>query len=237
MRDKSKKDFLGKNFVTAVILAAGSGKRAGSKTPKQFVKIAGKRIFEYSLEAFINSKLVNEIIFVVPVTFLKKIKIKNKKVKIISGGRRRQDSAVNALKNISGQSDVVLVHDAARPFVSGNLISSCIKAAMQNGGAIATSVLSDTIKTGAGGFVRETLDREKLFRAQTPQAFRSRYVEKMIGLLSGKKVYTDEAAALEVLKVKVKLVLNGGENLKITTASDVKRAEVILSLDRNKRRI
>jgi len=215
-------------FTTAVLLAAGAGQRTGLETPKQFVKINSRFLFEYSREKFEKSRFVHRIIMVVPREFRNKIKIKNKKIKIVRGGRRRQDSLLNALEEICSETEVVLVHDAARPFITEKMIKVSVLTARGYGGAVLAAPCRDTIKEAEKGFVKKTLCRRKLFEALTPQTFRAEFLVKMKKLLSGKTVFTDEASVLEKMRVPVKIIAAESMNMKITTAEDLRIAGVLM---------
>lgn len=215
-------------FTTAVLLAAGVGQRTGLETPKQFVKINSRFLFEYSWEKFEKLRFVYRIIVVVPRKFRNKIKLKSKKVKIVPGGRRRQDSLLNALEEICPETKVVLVHDAARPFITEKMIRDSVLAAREYGGAVLAAPCRDTIKEAERGFVKNTLSRSRLFEAQTPQTFRAEFLENMKKLLAEKAVFTDEASVLEKMRVPVKIITAESMNMKITTAEDLKIAGVLM---------
>jgi len=212
----------------AVLLASGAGRRTDFSRPKQFVKIAGKELYRHSLDVLLASVLIDEVTLVVPRNSVKKIKIKNAKLKITTGGARRQDSLFNALSGAGKKARTVLVHDSARPFITEDVIKSVLRSAAAHGAAIAAEKINDTVKEVAGGKEKKTLDRTKLFAAATPQAFRADYMEKVKKLLSGKQVFTDEAAVLEKLGVPVKIILAGGCNMKLTKKEDFQTAENLL---------
>jgi len=212
-------------FATAVLLAAGAGKRAGLKIPKQFVKLNSRLLFEHSLRKLEESKFIRSIILVLPRGYGG---VRNPEVKIIFGGRRRQDSLLNALEEISPRSDVVLVHDSARPFVTEEMIKKTVTAARRHGGAVMAAPCRNTMKIAGKGFVKKTVPRETLFEAQTPQAFRTDFIGRIKKLLPGKTVFTDEAAVLEKMGVRVKIITAERVNMKITTAEDLKIAEFLM---------
>jgi len=210
----------------AVVLAAGKSRRF-KKGFKQFKKINGKNLFEYSLEKFLSVREVKKIFLVVPENF-KTFSIKNARVEIISGGKRRQDSLFNALSKIKGNCDVVVVHDSARPFVTKRDIKNVIKQTVKSGASICGMKVYDTIKLTEMDFVKKTLPREKLFRAATPQGFRGEFLEKVKKLLKSKSKFTDEASVFEKLKIPVKIVICEDENFKITTEKEFKIAKILL---------
>ena len=217
-------------FSTAVITAGGSGQRFGEL--KQFKKLNGQPLCEYSLKTFIDVSLFGEIILVVPVENQKTIERQVKKkyrslVKVIVGGMNRQDSVKNGVMNSSSKTDLVVIHDAARPFITKKLIKDCILACSNSDGAIIALQPFDTIKYSKSNVVEKTIDREKVWMAQTPQAFNK---EKIIEAYNNKLdelIMTDESSMMEGMGYKIKIVRGSENNFKITTANDWKRAEMV----------
>jgi 2-C-methyl-D-erythritol 4-phosphate cytidylyltransferase/2-C-methyl-D-erythritol 2,4-cyclodiphosphate synthase len=152
---------------------------------------------------------------------------------VVAGGPRRQDSVRHGFEAVRGRADVVVVHDAARPFASADLVSRTIDAAIESGAALAALAASDTVKlTGdAGGagpvLVERTVPRERVFLAQTPQAFRADVLAAAIEAGRGDAVATDEAALAEAAGFPVRIVTGEPTNLKITTMTDLNAAEAI----------
>ncbi|PKN00112.1 MAG: 2-C-methyl-D-erythritol 4-phosphate cytidylyltransferase [Elusimicrobia bacterium HGW-Elusimicrobia-2] len=212
----------------AVLLAGGSGSRAGFASPKQFVKIAGKELYRHSLDALLASAEIDMVLLAVPASWVRKIGIENPKLKIIAGGARRQDSLFNALGFMGKDTRTVLVHDAARPFIKEKLIKLVLRAASRHGAALAAEKINDTVKETDGAFVKKTLDRTKLFAAQTPQAFRTGALDKIRKLLSGKRLFTDEAAVMEKLGLPVAIVSVESCNMKLTDRKDFEMAAKML---------
>jgi len=160
--------------VTAIIVAAGKGRRFKSKTPKPLARIAGKPVIVYSLEALIRHPSIKEIIVVANPLNIKAIavEIRQRRMKKITcvalGGRRRQDSVHNGLKFVDPRQGLVLVHDAARPFIDKKMISASIKAAANAGAAIVGVPVKATIKKVQGkNIVEKTINREGLWEIQT----------------------------------------------------------------------
>lgn len=216
--------------VSAIIVAAGAGKRFGSA--KQFALLRGKSVLERSLEAFAAHPEVDEIVLVLP-TDEDGIRYRErggKVVAVVPGGERRQDSVVRGLERLdSGPADIVLVHDAVRPLVSEEVISRVIAKARECGAAVAAVPVEDTIKEAAGGVVVRTLERENLQRVQTPQAFAREVLERALRKAREDEFYgTDEAALVERTGHPVAVVLGDRRNIKITTAADLKIAEALL---------
>jgi len=216
--------------VSAIIVAAGAGKRFGSA--KQFVLLRGQSVLDRSLGALAAHPEVDEIVLVLPAGEggAKYRKRFAKVVAVVRGGEKRQDSVVRGFKRLdSGPADIILVHDAVRPLVSGEVITRVIAKARECGAAIAAVPVEDTIKEATGGVVVRTLERENLQRVQTPQAFARDVLERALRKarqdgFSG----TDEAALVERTGHPVAVVLGDRRNIKITTAADLKIAEALL---------
>jgi 2-C-methyl-D-erythritol 4-phosphate cytidylyltransferase/2-C-methyl-D-erythritol 2,4-cyclodiphosphate synthase len=224
--------------VAAIIVAGGRGERAGSKQPKQFVDLGGGRtMVDMSIQAFLRTPAITEVIVAVPAGFVDSV-MRSPQVRVVDGGARRQDSMANALRTISAATDIVVVHDAARPFVTPSLIADTVAAASEHGAAIAALAVRDTVKralaSGGGYFVAETLPREEIFLAQTPQAFRRAVLERALAAAAGSDV-TDEAMLVERAGLPVHIVHGDPANLKVTTADELARAR--WSLDRTMMRI
>jgi 2-C-methyl-D-erythritol 4-phosphate cytidylyltransferase/2-C-methyl-D-erythritol 2,4-cyclodiphosphate synthase len=215
--------------VAAIIAAGGSGTRLGAAVPKQLLDIGGRTILQRSVEAFTSHPQVRDVIVVLPrgVAAAPPAWLAGaSRVTIVSGGERRQDSVANAFDAVPGDVDVVLVHDAARPFVSGALISRAIDAAAAHGAAIVAVPASDTVKRVAGhdGVISETLRREEIFLAQTPQAFRRDVLKDAVALGRSGTEATDEAALAERAGHPVHVVEGDSANVKITTPGDLETA-------------
>ena len=217
---------------SAIITAAGSGRRFGEA--KQFKKLHGKPLYEYSLDTFIKSRLFDEVILVIPNNNQEKIKREIKReygsqVNLVIGGPNRQDSVKNAIQNSNSKSDLVVIHDAARPFITKSLIEECISACKTSDGAIIGMQPHDTIKFSKNNIVEKTIDRSNIWMAQTPQAFNK---QKILEAYSSREfddlIITDESSLMEKLGYKIIIVPGDGKNFKITTLDDWKRAEAEL---------
>ena len=217
---------------SAIITAAGSGRRFGEA--KQFKKLHGKPLYEYSLDIFIKSKLFDEVILVIPNNNQEKLQkeIKSKygsQVNLVIGGPDRQDSVKNAIQNSNPKVDLVVIHDAARPFITKTLIEKCISACETSDGAIIAMQPHDTIKFSKDNIVEKTIDRSNIWMAQTPQAFNK---QKILEAYSSREfddlIITDESSLMEKLGYKIMIVPGNGKNFKITTFDDWKRAEAEL---------
>ncbi len=214
--------------VTAIIAAAGEGRRLGAAVPKQLLDIGGRSILERSVTAFTGHDRVDDVLVVLPpgLTFMEHA-IRNA-VQFVAGGPRRQDSVANAFDCVKPDCDVVLVHDAARPFVSADLISRAIDAAVAHGAAIAAVPARDTVKrverTGDRVVIAETIPRDAIYLAQTPQAFRREVLGAAVAIGRSGVDATDEAMLAERAGHRVHVVEGDPANVKITTASDLDAA-------------
>jgi 2-C-methyl-D-erythritol 4-phosphate cytidylyltransferase len=228
-----------KEKVTAIILAAGQGKRMNTTVAKQFLMLEDKPILFYSLQAFEES-LVDEIILVcgqeqieycthniiIPYGF-------KKVISVVEGGEERYDS-VNRTLLAMDNTDYVLIHDGARPFVTSDLINEVIDEVKKHGACIVAAPVKDTIKTvDKDGWIRETPDRKFMWLAQTPQAFDYSLIRKAYKLLfegneSDRKKVTDDAMVYEgYINQPVKVVKGDYYNIKITTPEDMTIAKGI----------
>jgi 2-C-methyl-D-erythritol 4-phosphate cytidylyltransferase / 2-C-methyl-D-erythritol 2,4-cyclodiphosphate synthase len=228
--------------VTAIIAAAGAGRRLGSAIPKQLLDIGGRSILERSVAAFVGHARVSEVIVVLPAALVEAppawVAEAGGRVRVVAGGARRQDSVANAFDRIDAASEVVLVHDAARPFVTADLISRSIDAAVAHGAAIVAVPVADTVKrVDRDGVVAETIARETIFLAQTPQAFRRGVLEAAVVLGRSGVEATDEAMLAERAGHPVHVIAGEPSNLKITTGADLDAARGAADRSRTASRI
>ncbi len=210
--------------VTAIIAAGGSGRRVGSPVPKQLLDVGGKTLLQRSIDAFRSHPGVDAVIVAVPADVLNAPPSWLEGVQLVAGGERRQDSVRHAFEVVAADCDIVLVHDAARPFVTADVISRAIQGARAHGAAIVAVPVSDTVKRVAGEVIVETLPREEIFLAQTPQAFRRDVLGAAIDVGRTTHSATDEAMLAERAGYRVHVVTGDPENVKVTTAADVARA-------------
>lgn len=222
---------------TAVIVAAGSGKRMGKDIPKQFIPIKGNPIIYYTLKAFEKNNNIENIILVTGESYIEYCRdnIINrygfKKVShIIAGGSERQYSVQNALKIIDADTDIVIIHDGARPFVMQEDINKIIDETCIYGACVMAVRSKDTIKVAdEDGFVIDTPDRSGLWNIQTPQSFfydiiKAAYEKAESDGFLG----TDDSSLAERTGVRVKITEGHYTNIKITTEDDMLTAESIL---------
>jgi len=222
--------------ASAIIVAAGSGLRLGSDVPKAFVKIAGRTMLSWSLDTIRQVSSVSEVVIAIPKGFENAARAEvataglSVPVKITPGGSERQDSVRIALELTSAESDLVIVHDAARPLATPAIFDSCLKAAMRAGAAIAAIPVSDTLKRVDSGAIAATIVRAGLWQAQTPQAFRRGIlIAAHQRATRNKTTATDDADLVERTGARVEVVESSTNNLKITTPSDLAIAEAILA--------
>ena len=218
--------------VSAIIPAAGSGERFGEE--KQFKLLSGRPLFFHTLKLFLQSDYIDEIIVAVPSANVDSTHrdvlsmSAGKPVKVVTGGTRRQDSVKNGIDVSDSNSTLVCIHDAARPFVTEDLIQRSISACEFADGAVVGIPSKDTVKFSENGLVKETLDREKIWLAQTPQCFhKNKLIQALYYAETENLTGTDESALMEAMGFSIKLVDGDSNNFKITTKDDWIRAEIV----------
>jgi 2-C-methyl-D-erythritol 4-phosphate cytidylyltransferase/2-C-methyl-D-erythritol 2,4-cyclodiphosphate synthase len=214
-------------FVSAIIAAGGRGLRFGGTSPKQLLTLGGRPILARSVDAFVACDVISEIVVALPADLASAppayLQQRGKPVTVVSGGDERRASVANAFARVSGRAEMVVIHDAARPLVSDDLIRRTVAAASEAGAAIAAIRAHDTVKrTDASGAITATLPRERIYLAQTPQAFRVAVLRDALRL-DGEA--TDEAMLAERAGHTVRVVDGDPRNLKITTPDDLTMAE------------
>lgn len=216
--------------VSVIVVAAGQGRRFGS--PKQIALLNGKYVLDWSLETFESHEGVDEVILVLRKGDETKDYTRRygKIVSFARGGARRQDSVLSGFRRIDPEkAGLVLVHDGARPLVSGELLSRIIEAVRKKGAVVPALPLEDTVKLVEEQEVMQTLEREKIYRCQTPQGFFYATLKEALDQAEKDNFYaTDEAALVERLGQKVWIVPGEPRNIKITTPADIKIAEAFL---------
>lgn len=220
-------------FTSAVILAAGSGRRMGFD--KMTAELHGKAVILYSLERFIESH-ADEIIIAASEDNIAKIRElisenvhTDKPIKVITGGATRFESALKAVKMTSDKCDVVSIHDGARPFLTAELADDVAQSAYKHGAALVAVRAKDTVKVCGDGVVTATPDRSTLWLAQTPQAARKAgYIAAAEKLDVNDPRITDDASVMELYGIKPFIVEGSYDNIKLTTKEDIAMAESII---------
>ncbi len=228
-------------IVTAVVAAAGSGSRMGNGVKKQYIELAGKPVLSYSLEVFLKMDEIDSVVLVIPEGdcekvdnyVLKNLDI-NGKIILVNGGESRQESVEKGILAAPKDTEILVIHDGARPLVTEEIISECIHKAKLHGACVAAVPIKDTVKHSLDGFfVDNTPPRDSLFSVQTPQAFNYELLRmahekaRAEGLMG-----TDDAMLVEALGAKV--AISGGSygNIKLTSPEDFAVAEILV---KNKR--
>lgn len=227
-----------KKKCTAIVLAAGQGKRMGTKVQKQYLEIEGKPVLYYSLQVFEHSPLIDEIILVVGENqkeycqseIVSKYGI-TKVRKIVTGGTERYHSVWNGLQEVDDEG-YVFIHDGARPFINEEILNRAYKDVEECKACVVGMPVKDTIKLAdREGYVAQTPDRSLVWMIQTPQVFENSLVKKAYAMLMRQDdiQVTDDAMVVEqMLGYKVKLTLGSYENIKITTPEDLEIASIFV---------
>ena len=211
-----------------MIAAAGSGPRLGAGGPKAFVEVAGRPLVDWSLDAFRAASSIDEIVVAVPPG--QEQGVAERGVSAVAGGEHRSESVARALELCGG--DLVVVHDAARPLVTAELIDAVVGELAEDpdaAGVIAAAPLSDTVKqANPQGQVERTLDRSGLWAVQTPQAFRADALREALSDSDALPEATDDAMLVERRGGRVRIHSASPDNIKITTTFDLRVAELLL---------
>jgi 2-C-methyl-D-erythritol 4-phosphate cytidylyltransferase len=216
--------------VAVLLPAGGIGARLGRRTPKQFLRIADGIILTRTLAHFRRHPAVAAIVIAAPAEHLARTRRlvsrqRRPSVAVVAGGPTRQESVWNALQAAPPDAEIVLVHDAVRPFIDRGLIDAVVAAAAGHGAAICALPIAETVKRVRAGLVHDTLDRSELWAVQTPQAFRGALLrEAHDKARRDGAVATDDAMLVERLGHPVHVVPGLAGNVKITTPQDLRRA-------------
>lgn len=223
--------------IAAVVPAAGTGSRMGTGMKKQFLPLAGVPVLGRVLEAIEAVRLIQNIVLVVgpgDEEYCRSVVARGARASrvaaIVTGGKERQDSVYNGLLALSCDTEIVVIHDGARPLLRPAGLEEVIKAAWEKGAATMAVPVKDTVKlAGEGGFVSRTLPRSRLWLAQTPQAFHYEIIlEAHRRARQENFTGTDDAGLVERMGLPVKIVPGSYENIKITTPEDLAVAEAII---------
>jgi len=223
--------------ASVIVVAGGRGERLGGAIPKQLRTVGGRTLLERSIRPFDMVDAIQEIVVVLPPELvspppecLNRIRTD---VRVVAGGERRQDSVAFGFDAVAPSSGVIMIHDAARPFCTPELVQRTLDAATESGAAIAALAAQDTVKEGdvQSGLkvVVRTVPREKIFLAQTPQAFTRSVLREAVALGRSGVVGTDESALAEQAGHRVRLVDGDPRNIKITSEADLALAEEMTS--------
>jgi len=210
----------------AIILAAGSSSRYKDSVPKQFQKFGDKMIIEYSINTFLNHSEIDEVLLLIPDKYLDFIREKIKHCKIVVGGKTRQESSYIALNNCSKETKNVLIHDAARPFINNEIISNCIKELKSNTAVCPALPCTDTIAKVKGNNIKQILNRNELYRLQTPQAFNFSILFECHKKLN--KDVTDDISVIQEHGYTTKIISGSEKNMKITYNKDFEIIKALL---------
>lgn len=221
-------------MITAIIAAGGTGSRFGAGTPKQFLDILGKPIIIHTLEAFERCSDIDAIVAVVPEIHIEDLEdlIRDhnisKPVRVVGGGTTRAESVLNGIRSVAPQNEIIAVHDGARPVILPEEISATVQKAKETGAACLVAAVTDTIKTVENGTITGTVDRTKLYRALTPQTFRTEILRRAFEKADIGEHITDECSLVEKLGIEISAVVGSSRNIKITHREDLIVAEAFL---------
>ncbi len=224
----------------AVIVAAGKSVRFGGDTPKQFTEICGRPLLSWTISRFEDAASIDAIVLVVAEESLVHAgenivdRYDFQKVrKVVAGGTTRRESVLNGLNSLPNTTELVAIHDGARPLVKPADIDRVVETAASEGAAMLAVCATDTVKRVRGGIIEGTVDRDNLYLAQTPQVFRYDLILSGHQKVDPNLVITDDASILEANGVKVRIVEPTGPNLKVTTADDMLIAEALLAREKH----
>lgn len=231
-----------KGKFAAVLPAGGLGKRMGGNIPKQLMKLGDKPVYQYCLETFLKMDEIAEVVMAVPADWKKHFEdelfgtdfagdtqsnaatIANiNKLKIVIGGAERWQSVQNGVNALESRAEFVLVHDVARPFISEEIIREVCETLVNKGSCLVAKPAIDTIKIAADGKVESTIDRNKVWLAQTPQAARIDLLKSLYARIEAEPLNftpTDEASILEFFGESAYIVKGESRNDKLTTPED-----------------
>lgn len=223
-------------MISAIIVAAGIGKRMGPNVDKLWLPVAGRPVIAHTWKQFNDAACIDEIVVVVRDGMQESFSELaaehgfKKPYRLVVGGAERQDSVWNGLSALAPDTEIVAIQDAARPCTTADLIAATVQAARETGAAVAAQPVTDTIKeTSDGQTISRTVDRSKLWSVQTPQTFRVEVIRQAIAAARAKNLtLTDDTAACELIGQPVKLVKGATPNPKVTVPADLPFVESLL---------
>jgi len=227
--------------VVAIIPAAGWGVRMGSPTPKQFLSLEGVPIFVHTLRKFVACETVDEILLGLRAEDTERAQNEIERgclarpVRLVEGGPSRQETVARCLEQVPADTEVVLVHDAVRPFIELEMIPRVIAAARQEGAAILGIPSVDTVKQVQRHLILGSIPRERIVLAQTPQAFRYPIIREAYARAAADGFHgTDDSSLAERLGYNVTVIMGSDRNIKITKPSDLPLARLYLAQERDR---
>lgn len=222
-------------MASVIVVAAGKGSRMGTSVKKQFLLLKGKPVLQHTVETFLAVEEIDEIVVVLSeedVPTFESMKFpSDKDIKIAFGGAERYLSVKNGVNAVKESAEIILVHDAARPFVTVKEIQSVISVARQEGACILANKVKDTIKEVEQGTVISTPNRDHLYAVQTPQGFSAKILREVYANETeefGNWIPTDDASLVERAGYPIKVVEGSTNNIKITTPIDLLLGELLL---------
>ncbi len=229
-------------LVVAVVPAGGRGVRMGHDVPKQFLPLGGVPLLVHALRVLESSPTIHAIVMVVPeddMSYCRQELVPRfalSKVRhVVSGGASRQDSVWNGLQAVDARAGIVVIHDAVRPFVTGTMVRDVVDRARTHGAAVVAVPIRDTVKrVTRDGMIETTLDRQSLWVAQTPQAFKTGLLQDAHRLSRQRGVAaTDDAFLVEQLGCEVSIVNGSTDNMKMTCPEDLATGEAMIAAKRH----
>jgi 2-C-methyl-D-erythritol 4-phosphate cytidylyltransferase len=229
--------------VLAIIPAAGTGIRMGGATPKQFLSLEGVPIFVHTLRKFVASDAIDEIFLALRPEDMERAQTDverehfPKPVRLVCGGATRQETVTRALGEAPASTELVVVHDAVRPFIELEMIQRVVEAARKDGAAILGIPSVDTVKQVERHTILGTIPRERIVLAQTPQAFRYEIIREAFARAGADGFNgTDESSLVERLGYTVTVLMGSDRNIKITKPSDLPLARLYIAQEREQSR-
>ncbi len=221
-------------FISAVLVAAGASTRMNKGISKQLLLLNGKKVLSYTISSFLNCDVIDEIIVVCPVNeteyFQSVFSVESSiPLKFTEGGSSRQQSVFNGVSQTDVKSDIIAVHDGARPLITSKLIENAVSDCIEFSAVTLAVPVKDTIKTVSDSTVESTPDRSKLWTVQTPQVFeKNLYMSAYDSSVKSGLDFTDDCQLMEHLGIKVHITQGDYSNIKITTPEDIIIAEALL---------